>query len=366
MLRYITQLLLPLALLSALMIGHLASCSEYDTISEGMNFEPANSQVRSFTHLVYVEFGVDDVRVWGPCQNEVKATFDGLHATLENDADSLVIIAYGFPAGKNRETSASLTIQSDRSYALYLNNLSMNSIGQPAIRCLGKGICYMVLPEKSKNELSSVKLNERTIGDGCIYAEGKIVLGGTGKLLVKNLTQPDPANVTHAISAEGFQCQYKVDVTLESLAGDGIHVTNSMRCSLGTWSIVAGQDGVYAGDSIVLYDGTYTGAAVDGAFLHTDLGAAFCTPKVTAASGSASDIMDSLQTTLMYDSIQPVWQEQMFGQVLEADSAYQLVDTAGAVAVSIKCSQTIQSPYILISNATTYSDAELTLVKKKK
>lgn len=364
MLRYIKRLFLPFVLLSVLTIGHLASCSQYDTFSEGVSFAPVNSQVRAFTHLVYVEYSSEGVRVWGPCSGEVQASIEGLHVTLQNDVDSIAIIAYGFPAGRDRDNSGSLTIQSDRSYALYLNNLNLSSSGRPVISCHGSGICYMVLPEKSKNELSSKNLNEVAPGDGCICAEGKIVLGGTGKLAVRNLSNPEPDHYTHAISAEGFQCQYKVDVTLESLAGDGIHVKNSMRCSMGSWTITAGRDGVYAGDSIVLYDGTYSGSAAEGSFLHTDLGAAFCTPTVTAASGDASDIMDISKMVLMFDTIQSVWQEQFFGQVLEADSAYQLVDTAGVVKASIKYSQTIQSPYVLISNATIASDAELTLKKK--
>lgn len=351
------QYLPVLALLSVLLTSLALSCSEYDTNSIGSNFLPVNSQVRSFTHLVYVEYTSDGARVWGPYKDQVDVQIDDKTVRLQNTADSLVIIAYGYPSKYGSDMHESLTITSSRPYALYLSGLYLNSLHGPALSCLGQGNCYIVLPEKSQNELNAFQFSDTS--DGCIYAEGQLIFGGTGKLLVRNHAQLESSGVTHAISAAGLLCQYKVNVTLESLSGDGIHVRKSMRNSLGVWDITALRHGISAGDSIVLFDGTFTGSAAEGAFLLTDAGTALRMPKVTVASAWASDIMDSLATTALFDSVQAVWQEQFFDFVIEADSTYLLKDTLGAKVATLKFSQSVPSPYVLISDGKTKSDAEL-------
>lgn len=348
-------------LLLLLSVVAWAACSEYDTNSVGQSFLPINSQVRSFTHLVYVEYTPYEARVWGPRADEVEATVNKLDVELTCQADSLVIVAYGFPSKEEEISTGSLTIRSDRNYALYLNSLTLDCRKGPAISSLGKGSCYLVLPQKSVNKLASWGLDVSERGDGCIYADGQIVLGGVGKLSVINHTESIPGHPTHAISAAGFQCQYNVNVQLQSLAGDGIHVLNSMRSSDGTWDIVAGQNGIFAGDSIVLFNGTYTGTATEGAFLWNRLGAAMRMPKITAASAWASDVLDSLSCTQLFDSVQAVWQEKFDDFVLLADSSYKLVDTLNVVAGTLKCTQEIADPYVLITNATIKSDAELSI-----
>ena len=366
MLKRLTFLFPVIMLLSAIVAGHLASCSEYDTDSVGGGFIPVNSQVRSFTHLVYVEYSTTDVRIWGPCKDEVTANVDGLHVSLQCDVDSLTIIAYGYPATADRDLNGSLQIHSDRSYALYLNGLALSSNGRPTISCLGRGLCYIVLPEKSKNKLLAIGKAPEGAADGCLYAESQILLGGTGDLEVSNQMAPAIGQYAHAISAAGLQCQYKVSVTAEAPYGDGIHVVHSMLSSLGTWQVTAGRNGISAGDSIVLYAGTYTGTAADGAFLRTDMGAAIRMPQVTVASGIASDIMDSLAMTAMFDSIQSVWQASFFNFVMEADTTYNLVDSAGTKVASIVSPHTIPSPYVLISDGKIMSDADLQIVQEKK
>lgn len=358
---HLPELILPttLLLLSALTAGLLASCSEYDTHSVGASFVPVNSQVRAFTHLVYVEYDPEGARVWGPCSDEVETTVTGMHVRLQCNADSLAIIAYGYPAAQAEGTNASLVVQSSSNYALYLSGLNIHCASGPAVSCLGKGSCYLVLPQKSDNELVTGTFPTADVGDGTIYSEGQIILGGAGRLTVRNLSLPAAGTVTHAISAAGLQCQYKVEVMLESLSGDGLHVRNSLRSSLASWDIRAHRHGISAGDSLILYSGTYTGSAAEGAYFCSDMGAAMRMPQLTVASAWASDVLDSLATTCLFDSVQPVWQEQFLHVSLMPDSTYQLVDTAGGTKATLQVYDSISAPYVLISDGQILPGTEL-------
>lgn len=352
-------------LLSLLTVGLLMSCSEYDTHTLGQKFQPVNSQVRSFTHAVYVEYTAEGARVWGPYQDEVQAQVNGLDVQLQALADSLVVIAYGYPASRNPRSDGSLLIQSERPYALYLNGLNLQSLQGPAISCLGHGHCYMTLTPKSRNILTSVQTAAEMGGDGCIYTECPLVLGGTGKLDVQNLTEPTQAEAAHAISAASFYCQYKVEVTLLSLNGDGLHVQHSLQSSLGTWSINAQQHGISAGDSLILYSGTYTGSAQQGAYLDNRLGAALRMASLTATSAQASNLMDTLRIAQLqlFDSVQYVWQGQFPDLTLQADTLYQLSDTTGAKITTLQALHDLAKPYLLFSNGKVRPDAVLSLQK---
>ena len=363
--KRLTHILLTLVLLSVAAATGLMSCSQYDTDTVGSKFTPANSQVRAYTHLVYVEYSPTEARVWGPCRNEVDATVDGLHVRLNNHSDSLVVVAYGYAASHKPIPSGSLTIDSDHSYALYLSGLTLSCEEGPAINSLGTGTCFMVLPEKSKNMLKSLHMSNARSDDATITMQGTMVLGGTGRLSICNSTPAAESTVlTHGISAGSLHCQYDVKVDIESQPGDGIHVRHSMLSSMGTWQIRANRHGVSVGDSLVLYGGTYTGAAFDGAYLFAPQGAALRMPKVTATSGWGSDIMDSLAVVEMFDSVQAVWQDQFEHVTFKADSTYQLYDTAGVKVADVKSYYSIPDPFVLISDGKLFSDRELSLQKK--
>lgn len=363
--KRLTHILLTLTWLSALVVMVLVSCSKYDTDSMGSQFTPVNSQVRAYTHLVYVEYTPSEARVWGPCKEEVDATVDGLHVRLNNHSDSLVVVAYGYAANHNPIPSGSLTIDSEHSYALYLSGLTLSCEEGPVINSTGVGACYMVLPEKSKNSLKSLHMNNARPDDATITSQGIIVLGGTGTLSICNSTPPKESAVcTHGIAAAGLQCQYGIKVDIESQPGDGIHLRHSMLSSLGTWQIRAWRHGIYAPDSLVLFGGTYTGSAFDGAYLFAPKGAALRMPKVTATSGWGSDIMDSLAVVEMFDSVQAVWQEQFEAITFKADTTYQLYDTAGVKVADVKTYYAIPDPFVLISDGKLFSDSELSLQKK--
>lgn len=311
----------------------MASCSDWDTDSIGSKFIPANSQVRNFTHLVYVEYDASSARVWGPYAHEVNATVDGLNVAIECNADSLVLLAYGYPASQDStaQSDGSLHISSTRPYALYLNGLALRS--QSGAVLTSNYSCQLVLPTKTQNHLF-----------GSIEVTGDLLLSGTGTLNVRSEES--------CISADSLHCQYGVTVNLTSSKGNGITVRKGeMRSSQGKWRIDALRHGIAATDSIQLIAGTYRGTALQGAFLSTGL-----TDKVRlrqanllAASGQDNTLADVF--TQQHDSAFSVYDMLHDTLTLMADSTYYVVrNDSSKHFAQFSTPVSLSHPYIIITD----------------
>lgn len=325
-----------LCLLSAAILG---ACSEWNTNSLGTSFVPANSQVRAFTHAVYVDYDAEGIKVWGPYQDDVTADISSTHITIHNASDSLALFVYGYVASKDSlgTSDASITVQSSRPYALYLNGLSLRSQSGTVLSNQGGEVCHLVLSAKA-NQLF-----------GGITSDGPLTLSGVGGL---NILSQGPC-----ITAASLQCQYQVNVTLRSLESDGISLTRGgMRSSMGNWHIDAAGNAITSPDSIVLLSGSYQGTALDGSFFEAPRGTILRRPTVIAASAWGNNVIDSALVATRYDSVQAVWQEQVDTLSLMADSLYKVYrNSAKTQFASFRPTQTLHGPYVLISNETVLS-----------
>ena len=329
----------------------LAACSEWDTNGLGKSFVPNNLQVSKFTHLVYVEFSSDDIKIWGPNVKDVVVAGRGNHLVLQNLSDSLALFVYGYTSANDSlgVTDNSITIESDLPYALYLNGLSLHSQQQTAISSTGQGACHLVIPQASKNQLY-----------GGLHTDGDLIVSGTGTLTIES--------DGNCISASSLYCQYAVTMNLYSRKGDGIELRDgSMKSTLGTWEITAARNGIVASDSIVLLDGSYTGSALEGSFLDAPYGSVLRKPTVTAVSAWSSNVLDSAQVA-HYDSVQAVWQEQVDTLTLMADTTYYILrNSSRSQLAKFLPRQTLPAPYyFLLSNSTVTTQDTLYFSKTNK
>ena len=328
----------------------LASCSEWNTDSLGHKFTPANSIVRMFTHPVYVEYSATDISVWGPYLDEVEVSRDGMHLTLMNGSDSLALFVYGYVASQDTlgTSDASLTVSSSRPYALYMNGLALRrQDDEPVIESTGTGACHIVLSAGSVNHLY-----------GQLSTRGALTLSGTGTLTVQSPNS--------CIQAATLQCQHAVNVTLTSTGADGIELTDgAMRSSLGTWRIHASRHAISSPDSILLIAGTYQGEAQQGSFLLSEKGTIVRRPTLIAASAQLSPVVDSLQASLRYDSIQSLWQQCVDTLTLQQDSLLVIRrNRLTSTAAKFTPGMSLDAPYFLISNGTILSNDTLHFSRK--
>lgn len=361
--------LLPLFLVLLLALGLWSSCEKYNSESIGRNFYPASSVVRTFTHLVYVEFLGNEARVWGPYAHEVESSIDGTQVNIFNSSDSLALFVYGYPAAGDSAgvTDCNIIINSSNSYALYLNKLVMRSQQKPAIKSEGVGNCYMVIPKSSKNEIYSVS------SPSVLDFFGPVVLVGEGELTVSNETpsfQRPQQGTAVPVAFEtqgGLYCQYDLKLNLLCPEGDAVRVSDGpMRSSLGTWTFEAGQNAISnVTDSIVLIAGTYTGVAREGKFFENPIGAVIRQAKVEGLSGQASDLLDTLVLHQHYDSVQVTLQQQFDSVIVHADSVLNIaLKRNGSSAATFKPRFTIDAPWVVLSNSSLQPSDTLIVVKK--
>lgn len=358
--------LLPLFLLSLLTIGLWSSCEKYNSESVGSSFYPANSMVRTFTHPVYVEFSSSEARVWGPYIHEVDFSIDGTQVSLTNTSDSLALFVYGYPAADDSAalTNCNLTIESNKNFALYINKLIMRSHQKPAIKSVGSGNCYMVIPKSSKNEIYTIA------APSAIEHHGALFLTGEGELVLCNDSTPYQrplSTVPVALEAQGgLFCQYDLKLTLQCPEGDAVRITEGpMRSSLGTWKFEAGQHAISnSTDSIVLIAGTYTGIARNGKFFDNSIGAVIRQAKVEALSAVASDMLDTLILHQHYDSTFVSLQQQL-EYTAKADSTFSVAKKNSTSSLAkFTPHYNLSSPWVLLSNGSLQASDTLVVMEK--
>ena len=322
-------------LLLLLIVFLLAACSEWDTDSLGTSFTPANSVVRIYNNLVYVEYASQNARVWGPAADQVSSTTDGSHVTIRSEAQNMAYFVYGYSTDSLGTSDGSLTIESRASYALYLEGLSLRSQQGPVFQSTGDDDCHIVLSKSSVNHLY-----------GPIQVGGRLSLSGTGALFVES----QPTSITAAM----LQCQYAVKVNVTSAEGDGIHLTDGlMRATDGTWNINAAHSAICSTDSILIFGGTWRGTAREGSFLDAKAPVVLQKPNMIVASAWSNNVLDSLAVAARYDSVQSVWEEQVDTLTLLADTTYTIRrNSATSTVATFTPRQTLVAPYILVTNGT--------------
>lgn len=325
------------SLLALLLLLVLPSCSDWNTETIGTAFTPANSIVRVYNNLVYIEYANPGARVWGPAAEQVTSTVNGNHVTIQSDAQNIAYFVYGYAASNDTLgiSDGSLSIQSKVSYALYLEGLSLRSQNGPVFESLGDDECHIVLSTNSVNHLY-----------GAIRVGGNMSLSGKGTLTIDCDTT--------CITASMLQCQYAVKVNLTSTKGDGIYLTKGvMRSTSGTWNINAGRNAICSSDSILIFGGTYRGTALQGAFLDAKAPVVIQKPDMIVASAWSNNPLDSVAVAYRYDSVQSVWEEQVDTLTLMADTTYTIRRNSSSSSVGkFTPHQTISAPYVLVTNGT--------------
>ena len=324
--------------LCALLCLCSTACSEWNTDTLGTSFTPANSVVRVYNNLVYVEFALPQARVWGPAAADVTATIDGCHVSIQSEQQNVAYFVYGHPAGSADSlgvADGSLSIQSRSSYALYLEGLSLRSQQGPVLESLGSDDCHIVLSTNSVNHLY-----------GSVNIGGDLSLSGTGTLTVESAST--------SITARRLHCQYAVKLSVTSTEGDGIVVTDGvMRAVSGTWHIDARRNAISSSDSILIFGGTWRGTALEGAFLDARAPVVLQKPNMLVASAWSNNPLDSMAVAARYDSVQSVWEEQVDTLTLMADTTYTIRRNSVLSSVAtFTPRQTLQGPYILVTDGT--------------
>ena len=319
------------------MLVAMVSCDEYDTNVMGEKFFPYNSLVTKFRQLVYVEYKDGKARVWGPYAEKVEYDVDGSHVSIKSDLDSLVVFAFGYAMSDSVNSfEGDLSVNSARPYALYLGNLSLESESGTAIKSTGVSDCYIVLPDKSKNQLK-----------GALNVAGALILDGKGALDIKT------GQNTALVASGGLTCSYNVSISIASESGNGVHVENSdLKIADGNWTIKAGNDAISnASGSVILNGGKIYGHSKNGSFVMSPI------DKGLVAHHTSCIAVSARASVLAEEARQFIWQAQVDTLSLQADSTFTINRTPSTSKTEKEFAKftpafDYKTPWVLISDST--------------
>ena len=144
----------------------------------------------------------------------------------------------------------SITINTNGSVKLVLNDVSITSSNGPAINVENASVLYV--ESSGFNSLSATVSDE---ANGTIYSTCDIVLLGSGSLTIKS-------NMSGIKSKGNILIEngtYEINTT-----EDGIHSNDSVKITGGTINIKSSDDGIHANDVLEINDGKISVNAAEG------------------------------------------------------------------------------------------------------
>ena len=158
---------------------------------------------------------------------------------------------------KGTTTQGNFKVYSDKKYVIRLARVSLKNPIGPALNLQSKKACRLVLNEGTSNSLYDANGYSTTnaLGEdekGCIFAEGQIVLGGSGSLTVAGYNN-------HGVCTDDyleFPADFSGDLRVSTALNDGLHAKDYTQINSGTITISSKGDAISGGEYVLLNGGT--------------------------------------------------------------------------------------------------------------
>lgn len=155
---------------------------------------------------------------------------------------------------RGSSNTGSLKLYSNDKYLITLDNLVLGNNDGAALNLQSGAAAFVYLPNGSESTLSDAS-SYATINEdakGTVFAEGKLLLSGLGKLNVKGLYK-------HGIASDDYVRLSSGTVHINSTGKDGIHTNDAFYMDGGTLSIDAVSDAVEVEKGhVIVNDGVLT------------------------------------------------------------------------------------------------------------
>lgn len=185
------------------------------------------------------------VHITNPLEDEILVQQNNGHISVQSQAAGMKFVLSG------ARQDASFSIASDSSFSLILDSLNLASSIGPAINIQGTERTLVYLKDSTENfiidaQVYSSELNTST--RSCFYARGGLIFGGKGKLKIQSRSQ-------HALCSDKYIRIQDGELTLETEARDGIHVSNYFVMDQGSLQISSLSDGIECDSGFVRING---------------------------------------------------------------------------------------------------------------
>ncbi len=247
--------------------------SDYDT-GDVMTFTIAVDTTTTLTEQDVVDSDDEDCVENSSFDKVVYIRYNGNTAVVDGSVDSVEVTVNGADVtvasavkGVNYVLSGSTSdgcfkIYSDKKFRLDLNGVSITNNDGPAINDQSKKRAFVVLDDNTTNTLTDGVSYAESDEDqkGTLFAEGKLIFSGKGKLRVY-------ANTKAGISADDYVVvRPGTDIYVKSTSGNGIKANDAVTINGGVVNIetsAAASKGV-SSDGLVTINGGRTTIITSG------------------------------------------------------------------------------------------------------
>lgn len=164
----------------------------------------------------------------------VEGSVDGVTVTVQNADVTVNSTAKGVDYILSGSTNdGCLKVYSDKKYRLDLNGVAITNLDGPAINDQSGKRVFVVLADGTTNTLADGTSYAKSDEDqkGTLFAEGKLIFSGTGKLRVH-------ANTKAGISADDYMMiRPGTDIYVKSTSGNGIKANDAITINGGRVNI---------------------------------------------------------------------------------------------------------------------------------
>ena len=208
---------------------------------------------------VYIIYNGSSVNVVNSfSSNGVTVNASGANVTVNSTMSNVPYVVSG------SSSNGSLTFNSNNSFFMALNNLSLTSGNTAAIN-----IASPVAVTLNLRGSSTITDNANSAINGAFYAAGNLTIGGAGTLQITG-------NAKHGLSVDGALTVNSGTLRILDTDSDGIHGSSDLNWNNGTLEIVsAGSDGLDISGDVTIQNGdlsinttaeTQRGIKVSGVF----------------------------------------------------------------------------------------------------
>ena len=208
---------------------------------------------------VYIIYNGSSVNVVNSfSSNGVTVNTSGANVTVNSTMSNVPYVVSG------SSSNGSLTFNSNNSFFMALNNLSLTSGNTAAIN-----IASPVAVTLNLRGSSTITDNANSAINGAFYAAGNLTIGGAGTLQITG-------NAKHGLSVDGALTVNSGTLRILDTDSDGIHGSSDLNWNNGTLEIVsAGSDGLDISGDVTIQNGdlsinttaeTQRGIKVSGVF----------------------------------------------------------------------------------------------------
>lgn len=192
--------------------------------------------------IVYTDTAI---LISNPLEDLIQIQAQGAHIRVQSAAADMKFVLSG------AHSDASFIIDSDSSFSLILDSLSLSSTIGPAIYIQSFERTQVYIKDSTENYLSDALLYNAEYDKearACLYANGGLIFGGKGKLNLRG-------NNRHALSSEQFIRIQDGNIELESSVRDGIHTANYFVIDQGNLQITSQSDGIECSSGFIRING---------------------------------------------------------------------------------------------------------------